>query len=144
MIDIRLDIDTIIIWILVGLLAGALASRVAMGRDHLLEIAFADGFGALFQLTQSPREVSRDAVGHRDRDQRGCAENQDRKQICDPRHTIESSAGGGDMLLLVALEAWQKSAQNLLADRIGVDGELGHSHRLPGSEVRIAGAPGGP
>ncbi len=33
MIDIRLDVDTIIVWVLVGLLAGALASRVAMGRD---------------------------------------------------------------------------------------------------------------
>jgi uncharacterized membrane protein YeaQ/YmgE (transglycosylase-associated protein family) len=33
MIDIRLDVDTIIIWVLVGLLAGALASRVTMGHD---------------------------------------------------------------------------------------------------------------
>ncbi len=32
MIDIRLDADTIIIWVLVGLLAGALASRVTLGH----------------------------------------------------------------------------------------------------------------
>ncbi len=32
MIDIRLDVDTILIWILVGLVAGALASRVALGH----------------------------------------------------------------------------------------------------------------
>jgi len=33
MIDIHLDVDTVIIWILVGLAAGALASRVALGHD---------------------------------------------------------------------------------------------------------------
>ena len=32
MIDIRLDVDTILIWILVGLVAGALASRVTLGH----------------------------------------------------------------------------------------------------------------
>ena len=32
MIDIRLDVDTILIWVLVGLVAGALASRVALGH----------------------------------------------------------------------------------------------------------------
>jgi len=33
MIDIHLNVDTVIIWILVGLAAGALASRVALGHD---------------------------------------------------------------------------------------------------------------
>ena len=33
MIDIHLNIDTVIIWILVGLVAGALAGRVALGHD---------------------------------------------------------------------------------------------------------------
>lgn len=32
MIDIRLDLDTVLIWILVGLVAGALASRVTLGH----------------------------------------------------------------------------------------------------------------
>ncbi|HSS95026.1 MAG TPA: GlsB/YeaQ/YmgE family stress response membrane protein [Candidatus Dormibacteraeota bacterium] len=32
MIDIRLDVDTVLIWILVGLVAGALASRVTLGH----------------------------------------------------------------------------------------------------------------
>ena len=32
MIDIRLDVDTVLVWILVGLVAGALASRVALGH----------------------------------------------------------------------------------------------------------------
>jgi len=31
-IDIRLDVDTILVWVLVGLVAGALASRVALGH----------------------------------------------------------------------------------------------------------------
>jgi uncharacterized membrane protein YeaQ/YmgE (transglycosylase-associated protein family) len=31
-IDIRLDVDTVLVWILVGLVAGALASRVALGH----------------------------------------------------------------------------------------------------------------
>ena len=33
MIDIHLNVDTVIVWILVGLAAGALASRVALGHD---------------------------------------------------------------------------------------------------------------
>ena len=33
MIDIHLSVDTVIIWVLVGLAAGALASRVALGHD---------------------------------------------------------------------------------------------------------------
>jgi len=33
MIDIHLNVDTVIIWVLVGLAAGALASRVALGHD---------------------------------------------------------------------------------------------------------------
>ena len=33
MIDIHLTIDEVIIWILVGLVAGSLAGRVALGRD---------------------------------------------------------------------------------------------------------------
>lgn len=32
MIDIRLDVDTVLVWILVGLVAGSLASRVALGH----------------------------------------------------------------------------------------------------------------
>ena len=32
MIDIRLDVDTVLVWILVGLVAGALASRVTLGH----------------------------------------------------------------------------------------------------------------
>ncbi len=32
MIDIHLDVDTLLIWVLVGLVAGALASRVALGH----------------------------------------------------------------------------------------------------------------
>jgi uncharacterized membrane protein YeaQ/YmgE (transglycosylase-associated protein family) len=32
-IDIHLTIDEVIVWILVGLVAGSLAGRVAMGRD---------------------------------------------------------------------------------------------------------------
>ncbi len=33
MIDIHLNVDTVIVWILVGLAAGALASRLALGHD---------------------------------------------------------------------------------------------------------------
>jgi uncharacterized membrane protein YeaQ/YmgE (transglycosylase-associated protein family) len=33
MIEIHLNVDTVIVWILVGLAAGALASRVALGHD---------------------------------------------------------------------------------------------------------------
>jgi uncharacterized membrane protein YeaQ/YmgE (transglycosylase-associated protein family) len=33
MIDIHLSTDQVIVWILVGLVAGSLAGRVAMGRD---------------------------------------------------------------------------------------------------------------
>lgn len=33
MIDIHLTVDEVIIWILVGLVAGSLAGRVALGRD---------------------------------------------------------------------------------------------------------------
>jgi uncharacterized membrane protein YeaQ/YmgE (transglycosylase-associated protein family) len=32
LIDIRLDLDTVLIWVLVGLVAGALASRVTLGH----------------------------------------------------------------------------------------------------------------
>jgi len=32
LIDIRLDLDTVLVWVLVGLVAGALASRVALGH----------------------------------------------------------------------------------------------------------------
>ncbi len=32
MIDIHLDLDTVLIWVLVGLVAGSLASRVALGH----------------------------------------------------------------------------------------------------------------
>ena len=43
MIDIHLDLDTVLIWVLVGLVAGSLASRVALGHSlgligDLLEI----------------------------------------------------------------------------------------------------------
>ena len=33
MIDIHLTVDEVIVWILVGLVAGSLAGRVALGRD---------------------------------------------------------------------------------------------------------------
>ena len=33
MIDIHLTVDDVIVWILVGLVAGSLAGRVALGRD---------------------------------------------------------------------------------------------------------------
>ncbi len=48
MIDIRLDVDTVLIWILVGLVAGALGSRVALGHGlGLLGDLVAGVLGAL-------------------------------------------------------------------------------------------------
>ena len=48
MIDIRLDVDTVLIWILVGLVAGALGSQVALGHGlGLLGDLVAGVLGAL-------------------------------------------------------------------------------------------------
>ena len=66
MIDIRLDLDTVLIWILVGLVAGALASRVALGHDlGLLGDLIAGVLGAfLGGVLSSALKVNFEVTGH--------------------------------------------------------------------------------
>jgi uncharacterized membrane protein YeaQ/YmgE (transglycosylase-associated protein family) len=64
LIDIRLDLDTVLIWVLVGLVAGALASRVTLGHglgllgDLVAGVLGAFIGGVLFQVFKINFQIS--------------------------------------------------------------------------------------